>query len=231
MAIPTFEEIVKATTDFVTMRKGVWDHAAWLDFFSDMQKQGFQPPDLEIRLGDALESMKRFYSAIFSIQRVEKAMTDLTMDSAEFVSKQKGVWGHAEWEAFAEHVNRNTVKLSEETTMYLGGILESLKGFYQISAKPVSAAKKTPGKTKGAQATGKTAKKPPEAEHVPDDLTAISGIGPALQKKLNARGLYSYAQIAALSDDNINELEKTIIKFPGRIKRDNWVAQAKKLIK
>ena len=60
-------------------------------------------------------------------------------------------------------------------------------------------------------------------------MTAIAGIGPALQKKLKAQGIQSFAQLAALSDADIERLEEDIIKFPGRIKRDDWVGQARRL--
>lgn len=63
-----------------------------------------------------------------------------------------------------------------------------------------------------------------------DDLKQISGIGPGLETKLKERGYTSLAQLAALSDAEIDELEKTVIRFPGRIKRDDWKGQAQKLI-
>jgi predicted flap endonuclease-1-like 5' DNA nuclease len=59
-----------------------------------------------------------------------------------------------------------------------------------------------------------------------DDLMAIAGIGPALAKKLNAEGILSYKQLAALSNEDVANLDP---KFKGRIKRDDWVGQAKKL--
>lgn len=62
-----------------------------------------------------------------------------------------------------------------------------------------------------------------------DDLTAITGIGPALAKKLNEAGIVGYAQLAMITDEEIARLEKNVIKFSGRIKRDDWVGQAKKL--
>jgi predicted flap endonuclease-1-like 5' DNA nuclease len=65
------------------------------------------------------------------------------------------------------------------------------------------------------------------AEH--DDLKRISGIGPGLEKKLNAEGIYRFRQIASLTKSDIARLEQKVIKFPGRIKRDKWVQQAKKL--
>jgi predicted flap endonuclease-1-like 5' DNA nuclease len=62
-----------------------------------------------------------------------------------------------------------------------------------------------------------------------DDLTAINGLGPALAKKLNQAGIVSYAQLAALSDTDIAHLEKNVLKSAGRITRNDWVGQAKKL--
>ncbi len=251
IATPTFSDLVKLSSDFVTQQKGVWDHSAWLDFVANVQKKGFKISDMESHLGVVIEAMKRFYTATASTQGIEKAMTNLAMDSADFISKQKGVWGHVEWEAFANSVKQNTMDLSEEAVTYLGGILEAMKVFYFISPPPAKKvpAKSTPKvkakpaarKVKAKSATPKVEAKTtaPKAESKPasetteakDDLTAISGIGPVLQKKLNAEGLYNYAQIAALSDKDIQHLEQTIIKFPGRIKRDSWVEQARKLQK
>ncbi len=62
-----------------------------------------------------------------------------------------------------------------------------------------------------------------------DDLKIINGIGPGIEKKLNARGIISYRQISELNEDSIKELTSTILFFPGRIERDRWVEQASKL--
>jgi poly(hydroxyalkanoate) granule-associated protein len=64
--------------------------------------------------------------------------------------------------------------------------------------------------------------------HILDDLKAITGVGPALEAKLNATGINSYRQIAELDEQGIADLD-AVIKSAGRIKRDNWVDQAKKL--
>jgi len=60
----------------------------------------------------------------------------------------------------------------------------------------------------------------------PDDLKLIVGIGPALEKKLHAHGISGYRQLATLSDEDIDQLE-TAIKAAGRIRRDDWIGQAK----
>lgn len=63
-----------------------------------------------------------------------------------------------------------------------------------------------------------------------DDLTKINGIGPAIAKKLNARDITSFAQIANLTEADVAELEKEVIKFSGRILREDWIGQAKELV-
>lgn len=62
----------------------------------------------------------------------------------------------------------------------------------------------------------------PEA---PDDLKAIAGVGPKLEQVLNGLGIWTYAQIAAWSPQEICWIEE-MLGTRGRIGRDGWVAQA-----
>jgi NADH-quinone oxidoreductase subunit E len=71
---------------------------------------------------------------------------------------------------------------------------------------------------------------PAEAPQGPDDLKMIAGIGPVLERALNAYGITSFAQIAALKKREIADLEEKM-KFPGRVARDEWIKQAKVLAK
>ncbi|WP_340073772.1 hypothetical protein [Leptobacterium sp. I13] len=64
-----------------------------------------------------------------------------------------------------------------------------------------------------------------------DKLTAINGIGPFIEGKLNKIGIYTYEQISKFSDDDIEIVTQLIEFFPGRIKRDDWKGQALRLIK
>ncbi len=59
-----------------------------------------------------------------------------------------------------------------------------------------------------------------------DDLRLITGIGPALERKLRDLGICNYRQLATLGDEEIDRLE-TAIKAAGRIRRDDWIGQAK----
>ena len=66
----------------------------------------------------------------------------------------------------------------------------------------------------------------PEGEA--DDLKSILGVGPVLENKLNDLGIYHFWQIAKFEQKDI-ELVNDAMAFPGRIERDEWVDQAKKL--
>jgi large subunit ribosomal protein L21 len=68
----------------------------------------------------------------------------------------------------------------------------------------------------------------PAAEAGSDDLKKLSGVGPALEKKLHAAGVTSFAQIAAWTESDIAEMNEKL-SFKGRIEREGWVDQAKEL--
>jgi len=64
-----------------------------------------------------------------------------------------------------------------------------------------------------------------------DDLKQITGIGLSVENKLNNVGIFCLQQIANFNDDDIKIVNEAIEFFPGRILKDNWVGQAKKLLK
>ena len=66
-------------------------------------------------------------------------------------------------------------------------------------------------------------------EEEKDDLKMINGIGPALEGKFNAAGFCAYRQVANLTDADVNRLEAEVIHLSGRIRRDDWIGQAKAL--
>jgi len=64
-----------------------------------------------------------------------------------------------------------------------------------------------------------------------DDLKIIKGVGPFIEKKLNALGIFTFKQIANFTDEDKDIVNDAIEFFKGRIKRDDWVGQAKDFIK
>ena len=100
------------------------------------------------------------------------------------------------------------------------------------SAAPVAAAKPA-AKAKAATpvAAAKPAAKAKAAAPAvagADDLKQLSGVGPALEKKLHAAGVTSFAQIAAWTDADVAAMDEKL-SLKGRIEREGWIAQAKEL--
>ena len=62
-----------------------------------------------------------------------------------------------------------------------------------------------------------------------DDLKRISGVGPKLEAMLNDEGITTFAQLAELDEDQVEDLQARLPQFPGRIQRDDWVGQAQRL--
>lgn len=63
-----------------------------------------------------------------------------------------------------------------------------------------------------------------------DDLTELSGVGAKLAGKLNSEGIYCFDQIANWSDENAATFD-SLLSLDGRIEKDDWIAEAKKLAK
>jgi len=72
---------------------------------------------------------------------------------------------------------------------------------------------------------------PPIEFEAEDDLTAIAGVGPAIAGQLRAAGVNTYREIAAWSENDIARIEETVLggRFAGRIRRDDWLDQARSL--
>ncbi len=92
------------------------------------------------------------------------------------------------------------------------------------------AKEKSVAKADAPKAEKKAAPKKAAAAEGGDDLKQLSGVGPALEKKLHEAGVTTFAQIAAWSADDIAEMDEKL-SFKGRIEREGWVEQAKELVK
>jgi len=93
-------------------------------------------------------------------------------------------------------------------------------------AAPKKDAKKAEPKAEAKKAAPKKAAKAEGG----DDLKELSGVGPALEKKLHDAGVTTFAQIAGWTADDIADMDEKL-SFKGRIEREGWVEQAKKLAK
>lgn len=62
-----------------------------------------------------------------------------------------------------------------------------------------------------------------------DDLKMMKGVGPKLEIMLNELGFYHFDQIAGWSAAEVAWVNDNLTEFKGRVSRDNWVEQARKL--
>lgn len=104
----------------------------------------------------------------------------------------------------------------------------SVSGVAVAAAQPAKKAAPKKAEAK-AEAPAKPAPKKAAATGA-DDLKQLSGVGPALEKKLHEAGVTTFAQIAGWSEADIAEMDEKL-SFKGRIEREGWVDQAKKLAK
>lgn len=107
----------------------------------------------------------------------------------------------------------------------------------KTNARP-RATKAAPGKAAAPDKVAKVAPKVHAAKTEPkvasasarvsDDLKRISGIGPRLEKVLNARSISTYEQVAGLSKAALKKIDDDL-GLEGRVIRDDWVGQARAL--
>lgn len=64
-----------------------------------------------------------------------------------------------------------------------------------------------------------------------DDLKEITGIGPVFEKELNAKGYTTFEQISKLTEEEMEKLAEIDGVTADLIKNEDWVGQAKELLK
>src|SRR5690606_17708762 len=99
------------------------------------------------------------------------------------------------------------------TDILLGGAKPAKKAAAKPAAKPATKAEAAP---KAAAA--------PAADGFKDDVKLISGVGPALEKKLAAAGVTSLKQIAEFTPADVERVDAEL-SFKGRIEREEWIDQ------
>lgn len=99
----------------------------------------------------------------------------------------------------------------------------------KAAPKKAAAKKAAPKKDEAKAAPKKEAAKKTKSSKG-DDLSQLSGVGPVLVGKLNDAGITTLQQIADFTAEDIARIDEEL-NFKGRIERDEWVKQAKDLLK
>ena len=90
-------------------------------------------------------------------------------------------------------------------------------------AKPAGESKEEPAEESTTTLEGLA-----EPKGEKDDLKKIRGITKAHEKKLNERGIFHFWQVAAFTQDNLDEIDR-LLHGNGQIARGDWVDQAREL--
>lgn len=111
--------------------------------------------------------------------------------------------------------------------------VKSEKAAAKTSAPKAKAAAKPKAAPKSAEKATVAAKKPltmkAPRKAGADDLKMIKSVGPKLETMLNELGFYHFDQIAGWSAAEVAWVNDNLTGFKGRVSRDNWVEQARKL--
>ena len=108
--------------------------------------------------------------------------------------------------------------------------IKAATGSVSAAAVEAAAPKKAPAKKAAAKKDAAPKAETPAADAGADDLKKLSGVGPALEKKLLAAGITTFAQIAAWTEEDVAAMDEKL-SFKGRIEREGWIEQAKELAK
>ncbi len=124
---------------------------------------------------------------------------------------------------------------AEPATPAKGPELEPLPGRDAVLDKSGITLQEAPADSVGKPASvahsGKPAGITAPREGRADDLKAIVGIGPKLEALCHRLGFYHFDQIAAWTPAEIAWVDDNLEGFKGRVTRDNWVTQARDLMK
>ena len=131
--------------------------------------------------------------------------------------EKRGVVATSEAIEIAVAAGLDLVEVSPNTRPPVCKILDYGKYKYQQQKKKAEAKKAAPKKAAAP-------KKEAAAPAANDDLTQLSGVGPALAKKLNEAGVTSFAQVAAWTEADMEALGVT-----AKAEKGDWIAAAKAL--
>jgi large subunit ribosomal protein L21 len=191
----------------------------------------------KVQSGDVLRVEKLAAAAGEKVQFNEILMLGSTIGAptVEGAAVQAEVIDQIKGEKLIHYVKRRRKHSSQRkkghrqqlTLLRVTDILES--GADKTGVKAAVGAGSVSGAAAPAAAPAKkAAPKKAAAAAGGDDLKKLSGVGPALEKKLIEAGVTTFAQIASWGEAEIAEFDEKL-SFKGRIEREGWVEQAKEL--
>lgn len=217
------------------------------ELFEDLVKRGEEIEDdvrsrlaSDDRVSKAGEQVQKAFETAREIQEQARSQFESRMERMRDVLGVKGLGTisdklHKQLDKLEDEVSALTSKAKKKGDEAVKARVERLLDEIEtLSAKAglTSPVKKTKVSKKNVKkaAAKKTTVKVPAKRIVADDLTLITGVGPAMQKRLAALGITKFSQIAAMTKAEAQTLDDKI-EARGRVVRDGWVKQAKVLAK
>jgi predicted flap endonuclease-1-like 5' DNA nuclease len=152
------------------------------------------------------------------IQRLRATVEELSLLRGEVEKKDL---------ALREAEERRVMDISEREEEI--GALRKRLVEYRVAQRFGTQSKPTAGSaepiTHSTPATGRSGSK--VRPHQKDDLKQIHGIGPVMERVLNRMGMFTFRQIAAWNERDVEHMASELNTFPDRIRHDNWIDGAK----
>ncbi|MCB1775368.1 MAG: class III poly(R)-hydroxyalkanoic acid synthase subunit PhaE [Gammaproteobacteria bacterium] len=185
----------------------------WVDASEDAYAKFAMSDEYQVVYGDLVNSLMRVRQDMNDLSEQQYRLMNIpTRSEIDTMQKRQ------------QQLRRENRQLRHE--------FEALRASVAKATVPrAPAAEKAPAPAAKAKASSRKAapkQDPLPIDDVEDDLTAIKGIGPKMMEKLYAQGIKNFARLAEMNNKLAGELDETL-KAQGRVLRDDWVGQAKKL--
>ena len=217
------KKILKKTKGYWGSRKNVWTIAK--NAYEKGQTYAYRDR----------KNKKRTFRALW-IQRINAAVREEGMSYSQFMGKLKDANIDLNRKVLADLAMNEPAAFKE----IVKAAAHAKKGSAPVAskaAKPTSSASEEKPKAEKKVAAPKAEKKEaPKTEPAKkaaskgDDLKVINKIGPAFEKRLNELGVHSYADLAGLTDAQIEEYEEKD-SMTSYDQWQEWITEAKKLAK
>jgi len=170
-------------------------------------------------------------------EELEFRIIEFNKDQKRIIVSHTDIWKEEERTRIdADKTAKN--KVAKQTSKYVSKLNKSkeistlgeLDGLAELKAR-MEAENRKDAEAKLAQKEEAPAKPEAKSEEASgdDDLKKLSGVGPALEKKMNEAGYTSYKQIADLDEAGIAAFEEAI-KKSGAFEKNGWKEQLAELM-
>ena len=204
------------------MQPGVEAFNYWISFFPTAPLFG-----VEWRFGESMGSMMPMAAMGFAVGKPEASGAEIVSISTARARVSGGDVKEAEVIQPAEP--SVTEKPKAKKAVAKEEIAPKAETAPVAKPKPEAAVMAASETANGASAAPKGLLKKAPADA--DDLKKIKGIGPGLEAQLNDLGIYRFRQLSKFKDADLAWVDANLTSFKGRCFRDDWVSQAKHLIR